>query len=67
MRSIREKCIRRDLPDPHGSIKYLEARTTARIELLPKLACLWSTEVSTTAHAPRGKSVLHVLKRIKYF
>lgn len=51
----------RDLPDPQGSMRYLEAST---IPLTPPSitgpsGC--STDVSTMTHAPLGKSVLQDL------
>jgi hypothetical protein len=51
----------RDLPDPQGSIRYLEAST---IPLTPPSitgpsGC--STDVSTMTHAPLGRSVLQDL------
>jgi hypothetical protein len=53
-----------DLPDPQGSIRYLEART---IPLMPPSitgpsGC--STDVSTMTHAPLGRSVLQDLTQI---
>jgi len=54
----------RDLPDPQGSMRYLEAST---IPLTPPSitgpsGC--STDVSTMTHAPFGKSVLQDLSQI---
>jgi hypothetical protein len=59
--STLERCMMRDLPDPHGSMRYLEAST---IPLTPPSitgpsGC--STDVSTMTHAPFGKSVLQDL------
>lgn len=55
----------RDLPDPQGSMRYLEAST---IPLTPPSitgpsGC--STDVSTMTHAPLGKSVLQDLSQIQ--
>jgi len=55
----------RDLPDPQGSMRYLEAST---IPLTPPSitgpsGC--STDVSTMTHAPLGKSVLQDLSQIE--
>jgi hypothetical protein len=63
--STLDRCMIRDLPDPQGSMRYLEAST---IPLTPPSitgpsGC--STDVSTMTHAPLGRSVLQDLTRIE--
>lgn len=59
--SMRHICVSRDLPDPHGSMRKREARTTA---LTPpsRGASLCSTDVETRIHAPFGNCVRYDLK-----
>ena len=54
----------RDLPDPQGSMRYLEARTMPLTppSITGPSGC--STDVSTITQAPFGKSVRHDLIQI---
>lgn len=51
-----------DLPEPHGSSRYCDSRTTP---LTPASCGLssWSIDTDTSTHTPFGISVLHVLNR----
>lgn len=52
----------RDFPEPHGSIRYLEASTMPRTEFgSNNSASAWFIEVSTMTQAPRAKSIRQVL------
>lgn len=51
----------RDFPDPQGSMRYRLASTTPRTPPGRMGALVCSTEVSTTTHAPLGKSDLQDL------
>ena len=54
-----------DFPDPHGSMRYRLARTTPRTPPGRMGALVCSTEVSTTTHAPLGRSDLQDLQKEK--
>jgi hypothetical protein len=63
--STLDRCMMRDLPEPQGSMRYLEAST---IPLTPPSitgpsGC--STDVSTMTQAPLGKSFLQDLTQIE--
>lgn len=54
----------RDLPDPQGSIRYLDASTIPLTPLSITGPSGCSTDVSTITHAPLGRSVLQDLTQI---
>ena len=58
--STRHMCVSRDLPEPHGSMRNLDARTTARTPPSSG-ASLCSTDVETRMHAPFGNCVRYDL------
>ena len=59
--STLEICVSLDFPVPHGSIRNLDASSTARIP--PRSwARGWSTEVDIKTHAPFGRSERHDLE-----
>ena len=64
LRSTLQIWVSRDLPEPHGSIKYWESITTARTPPM-SWASSCSTERDTRVHIPLGKSVFQVLQQNK--
>ena len=61
LRSIRQTWVSLDFPEPQGSMRYLDARTTPWTPPMSG-ASGCSTEVETNTQAPLVRSVLHVLK-----